>query len=275
MYSQIALKIYALKKEGIIKSNAHFWKEFAQSDLSAFEVDTAIYEKQLNEEGISLICAFDEEFSTVPSNLKNSEKPFLFAYKGNIELLKNISKNIAVVGALTPTQEIVERERKIVGCLVHKGFCIVSGLAKGCDTVAHEESLLHNGKTVAFLPTSLENIYPKQNSSLASEIVKQGGLIITEYITEPKDRYESIKRFIERDRLQAMFAGKIILIASYMQGQGDSGSCHAMEKAKVYGRGRYVMYNDDTDNINPLFGLNRQLLEGGVKILSPKILNEF
>lgn len=275
MYSQLALKLYVLKREGIIKSNAQFWKEFSCSDLGAIEFDVTLYENELNEKNISLICAFDEGFPPLPDHLKNSEKPFLFAYKGNVELLKDISKNIAVVGVLTPTQEIKERERKIVDGIVKQGFCIISGLANGCDTVAHEECLLHNGKTVAFLPTTLDNIYPKQNTGLAERIVKNGGLVITEYITEPQNRYEGVKRFIERDRLQAMFAKRIILIASYLQGQGDSGSRHAMQKAKEYGIKRFVMYNENTDSDKPIFGLNRRLLENIATILTPKELNEF
>lgn len=275
MYSQLALKLYALKREGIIKSNTHFWREFSCGDLETMDVDTTPYESELNKKGISLICVYDESFPSIPNPLKNSEKPFLFAYKGDIALLEDKSKNIAVVGVLTPTQEIIERERKIVEGIIKKGFCIVSGLANGCDTVAHEECLLQNGKTVAFLPTTLDNIYPKQNVNLADRIVKSGGLVITEYITEPQNRFEGVKRFIERDRLQAMFAKGIILIASYLQGRGDSGSRHAMQKAKEYGAGRFVMYNEDSDSVDPMFGLNRQLLENGATILTPKILHEF
>lgn len=273
MYSQSALKLYALKREGVIKSNAQFWK--ARDVLSAIEVDTSKYESDLNEKGISLICIDDENFPALPDHLKNSEKPFLFAYKGNLALLENADKNIAVVGVLTPSREIIARERKIVESIVQRGFCVVSGLANGCDSAAQEACLLHNGKTVAFLPTTFEHIYPKQNTGLADRIVKTGGLVITEYMTEPQTRYEGVKRFIERDRLQAMFAKKIILIASYLQGQGDSGSRHAMQKAKEYGIERFVMYNEEKDWCDPIFGLNRQLLEDSATILTPKRLNGF
>lgn len=273
MYSQLALKIYVLKKEGIIKSNAQFWKEFTRDDLNSLEIDATPYKNELNKKGISLICAYDEGFPAIPNHLKNSERPFLFVFKGDISLLQDISRNVAVVGVLTPTQEIIERERKIVESIVQKGLCIISGLANGCDTIAHETCLLHNGKTVAFLPTTLDNFYPKQNANLAERIVKDGGLVITEYVTESHSRSESVKRFIERDRLQAMFAKRIILIASYLQGQGDSGSRHAMQKAKEYSVQRFVMYNENTDDAKPIFGLNRQILEDGATILTPKVLN--
>lgn len=159
MYSKIALKLYALKKEQTIKSNAHFWREFNNLDkINDFDVDVQKYEQELKNKAISLVCSFDDEFPKSPTNLKVSEKPFLFAFKGDIKLLENITKNVAIVGVLTPTPDIIERERKIVERLVQKEFCIISGLAKGCDTVAHKESLLNGGKTIAILPSNLENI---------------------------------------------------------------------------------------------------------------------
>lgn len=276
MYSQTALKLYALKRERIVKSNAHFWREFNDVDkINAINIDVQKYEQEFENNGVSLICAFDKAFPQLPANLKLSETPFLFAYKGDISLLNHLGKNIAVVGVLTPTADIIERERKIVERLIQKNFCILSGLANGCDTVAHEKCLSCNGKTVAILPTTLKNVYPKKNAALAEKIVQSGGLVITEYITEPNNRYESIKRFIERDRLQAMFADKIILIASYMQGQGDSGSRHAMAKAKEYGKERFVMYNEQTDGNRPIFALNKSLIADGAKIITSKALDTF
>lgn len=276
MYSQIALKIYAAKKENIIKTNAQFWRQYGDiKSIETLDVDTAKYEQELDDCGVSLVCAFDDDFPTLPRDVKPSEKPFLFAYKGDINLLKNTSRNIAVIGVLTPTQEIVKRENIIVKELVDRNFNIVSGLAKGCDTVAHSQCLAHSGRTIAFLPTTLNNIYPKNNKKLAEEIEQNGGLLITEYVTEPTNRYGNIKRFIERDRLQAMFASKIILIASYAQGKGDSGSRHAMQKAKEYGVERFVMYNEQTDKDKPIFGLNERLIVEGATILTSKILGGF
>lgn len=58
-----------------------------------------------------------------------------------------------------------------------------------------------------------------------------------------------------------MFAGKILLIASHLPRQGDSGSRNAMEKAKEYGTERFVLYDPTTDEANPLFALNRNYLK--------------
>ena len=270
MSSNISLKLYNLIKTGIIKTNAHFWKSFYNEDyINTLPCDLQVVEQELKEKGINVICVFDKNFPSANVKLKNSEKPFLFAYKGDITLLNNVDKNVAVIGVLTPTNEIVEREQKVVKSLTKKGYNIVSGLAKGCDTVAHIESVKNNAKTIAFLPSTIENTYPKENIGLANEIIKNDGLLISEYVNEPKNKYENVKRFIERDRLQALYSKAVVLIASYRKGEGDSGSRHAFEKAKEYGKKRLVMYRESDSN-NLQFGLNKDYVKQGEKIVSLK-----
>ena len=270
MYSESALKLYALKKAGIVKSNAAFRRDHDKI-LQTADFDLRPYARKLDENGINLICTFDKDFPCIDLSLRASERPYLFAYQGDVSLLKEIAHNIAVVGVLNPSEEVIAREKKVVAALVEKGFAIVSGLARGCDTVAHRECLACGGKTVAFLPTTFSDIYPKGNEVLVEKIVEGGGLVITEYVTEPNTRQETIGRFVARDRLQAMFASRIILIASYLKGEGDSGSRHAMERAKAYGRERFVMYREE-DIDDPQFGLNRQILQDGGTVLTAKRL---
>ena len=274
MSSNISLKLYNLIKTGVIKSNAHFWKVFYKEEvINTFLCDLEFVRQDLEEKEINIISVFDDNFPIADVKLKNSEKPFFFAYKGDISLLKDIDKNVAVIGVLTPTGEIVEREEKVVKSLTEKGCNIVSGLAKGCDTVAHSESIKNNAKTIAFLPSTIDKIYPKENIDLANKIIENGGLIISEYINEPKNKYESVKRFIERDRLQALFSKAVVLIASYRKGEGDSGSRHAFEKAKEYGKKRLVMYRESDSN-DSMFGLNKEYVVQGEKIVTLKEIEE-
>ena len=274
MNSNISLKLYNLIKTGVIKSNAQFWKSFYNEDyIKTFPCNLQAVEQELKDKGINVICVFDENFPSTNVKLKNSEKPFFFAYKGDITLLNNADKNVAVIGVLTPTNEIVEREQKVVKSLTEKGLNIVSGLAKGCDTVAHSESIKNNTKTIAFLPSTIENIYPKENIGLANEIIKNDGLLISEYVNEPKNKYERVKRFIERDRLQALYSKAVVLIASFRRGEGDSGSRHAFEKTKEYGKKRLVMFRE-SDATDLTFGLNKDYVMQGEKIVSQKAIEE-
>lgn len=274
MNSILALKLYAMIKAGIIKSNAMFWREFVKEKIENFEIDTAKIEEELNVKNIKLVCAFDDDFPKFDFKIRNSERPFLFLCKGDIDLLKMIKNNIAVIGVLNPTKDIEKREQKIVEKLVAGKQNIVSGLALGCDTIAHKTCLEKGGKTIAILPTTFDSIYPKENVKLVENIVESGGLVITEYVNEPQNRFERIKRFVERDRLQAMLSKVVVLIASFRQSQGDSGSRHAMQKAKEYGKQRFVMLNEKTDTNQDIFGLNQDLLSDGVSILTENSIKE-
>lgn len=274
MNSNLAIKLYVMVKNGIIKSNAMFWREFSKEKIEEFDIDNFDIEKELQEKSLNVICVFDDHFPKIDNNIKNSEKPFLFVYKGNIALLSNTRNNVAVIGVLSPTPNIESREQKIVKELVDSNLVIVSGLARGCDTIAHKTCLTCNGKTIAILPTTFDDLYPKENERLASVIIENGGLVITEYVNKPRNKYEGIKRFVERDRLQAMFSREVILIASFRQGQGDSGSRHAMQKAKEYGKLRYVMFNQKTDLNKGIFGLNQDLLNDNAIVLTEKTIKE-
>lgn len=278
-YSDIALKVLAAKECGIIKSAAQFWGSFADKNKFEEEISkddrvtkTIVkisneFDSVESEEGI--ICIYDDEFPVINRKVKNnSDKPYLLFYKGNLTLLNDLNKNIAVIGLVDPDEEIINRESDVVKRLVANELVIVSGLAFGCDTIAHKACLEAGGKTIAILPSQLNKIYPAKNRNIAEEIVDQGGLLLSEYYKDSSTKSEAINRFIERDRLQAMFSKAIILIASYRKGEGDSGSRHAMEAAKKYEIERYVMYNSKTDKNNRRFGLNKDLIGmGKVKIL--------
>lgn len=275
MFSKISLKLYGMIKQGIIKSNAMFWREFFdEKKINNTDIDLFFYEDELKEKEISLISVFDRNFPIFNLKIKNSEKPFIFAYKGNFNLIEDISKNIAIIGVLTPTKDIEQREEKIVKELVNNGINIISGLAKGCDTIAHKTCLSLKGKTIAILPSTLDKIYPNENKLLAEEIIKNKGLILTEYIVEPKNKFERLKRFIERDRLQALFSKAVILVASFAGKNGDSGSRHALQKAKEYKKKRYVMFNKNTDLNRKIFELNIIQNDDGAEILTNKNIKE-
>lgn len=213
----------------------------------------------------------DPNYPQHRGNVKDSGKPVFLYYKGNIELLSLENKNITVIGLLNPEGDIEERERKIVDEFVKNGATIVSGLAFGCDSISHRQALDSNGKTVAILPSPLTNIMPATNKGLAFQIVEEGGLIVTEYGSDFKSQMELSSRYQERDRLQALFCDTIILAASYAQNSADrwklfgqkldSGARLAMGYANEYDIPRAVMYDKNTDENNPMFDLNRDLIK--------------
>lgn len=225
-----------------------------------------------------VVAIGDNEFPTHRGNVKNSEKPIFLFYRGNIQLLNTSNKNVAVIGLLNPDDNIEKAEKEVVNKLVNNGATIVSGLALGCDSIAHRQALHLKGKTIAILPSPLNNILPATNKELAFEIVKNDGLLITEYLTDAKSKMELAGRYQERDRLQALFSDCIVLSASYAKNDlgNDSGSRLAMGYAIDYTIPRAVIYNSNTDANNHKYDLNRQCImeQKEITIINRENLNE-
>lgn len=271
----VALLNSKTKQNTVIDTdNFEFKKNEIKEKLSKFE-DTCD----------GLLAFGDKDFPMHRGIVKESDQPVFIFYKGNIELLDIYNNNITVIGLLNPDEKIRDREKNIVEEIAKKDITIVSGLAFGCDSIAHQQALLF-GKTIAILPSPLDDVLPARNKGLAYEIVDQGGLLITEYYEKFKSKMELSSRYKERDRLQALFCDTIILAASYAQESAalwnmndqklDSGARLAMDYAKSYNIPRAVMYNESTDINNPMFDLNRKLIneDNDVIILTKRSLEK-
>ena len=242
--------------------------------------------ERLSETCDGIVALGDAEFPEYRGEVKESERPVFLFYKGDLSLVQKQNKNATVIGLLNPTAEIEARERDLVSELVSHGFTIVSGLANGCDAIAHHQAILSKGKTVAILPSPLFSILPARNKNLAKEIVDTGGLLITEYGTDFKNPFELSARYKERDRLQALFCDTIILGASYAKNSAeiwklvgqklDSGARLAMGYAKSYQIPRAVMYDENMDQQNPMFDLNREIIseKTGAVVINSNELKE-
>jgi len=215
------------------------------------------------EETDGAVALGDVLFPPYRGSVKAGSRPVVLFYRGDMKLLQKTNKTLAVIGLLSPTSHIEKVERHVVKHLVKGGATIVSGLALGCDTIAHDETLKCNGATVAVLPSTLQKIQPASNSELANEIVINGGLLVTEYYQEATSKYEAVNRYIQRDRLQALFSEGVVLSASYAPNNKglDSGSRHAMEAALKYGLKRAVIYNEARHGDDIMYELNKQIAQ--------------
>jgi len=128
--------------------------------------------KLIEKEKIDCIDIFDESY---PFLLKEIDSfPLVLYIKGDTRLLSEFS--LAVVGSRNPTAYGVSVARDFSRKLSELGLVIVSGLAKGIDTVAHEQAV-EKGRTVAVLGSGLLNVYPKENKKLAELISRQAALV--------------------------------------------------------------------------------------------------
>lgn len=258
--AMVALLNLAVKCDGTVTE--------ATFSAAKSKVESAVHEQSAFADGI--VALGDKHFPSHRGNVKGGDQPVAVFYRGDLGLLGEENHNIAVIGLLMPDDEIRASEGELVDELAKRGATIVSGLALGCDTIAHERALAAGAKTVAILPSPLSQILPASNKGLAADVVGSGGLLVSEYYCNANSGGELSSRYVERDRLQALYSDCVVLAASYAQNdQGlDSGARHAMRYAEEYSIGRAVMYDPERNRANPMFDLNRQLLAGSREIIA-------
>lgn len=159
-----------------------------------------------------------------PNLLKNIKNPPNNIYaKGCIELLNRPSA--AIVGTRKPSNEGEMAAGKIAKLYGSRGFVIVSGLALGIDSFAMKAALESKTPVIGVLPSSLDNIIPKKNSSLAEEILENDGLLISERIEGSNVRNY---HYINRNRIISGISMVVIVVETASEG----GTMHTVKFAK-------------------------------------------
>lgn len=151
-------------------------KENLVKYISRFNLDEI--KEKLYKNSIQYICIEDEEYPEKLRNIYNP--PLLLFYKGDLSIINN-NLNIAMVGSRKPTSYGINCANRISYELSERNINIISGLALGIDSCCHRGCIKGKGKTIAVLASSLDNIRPASNISLANDILSDGGLILSEY----------------------------------------------------------------------------------------------
>ena len=161
---------------------------------------------------ITIINIEDELY---PEKLKNINKPPEKLYAiGNLDLLKK--EMFAVVGTRKITDYGQKIAEKLCTELALRDIPIISGMALGTDAVAHKTALKYGAPTIAVLGTSLNNIFPKENTNLYYEILESNGLILSEIDLDGK--YNS-SHFPRRNRIvSGLSEGVLVIEAAYRSG---------------------------------------------------------
>ncbi|MCK5020210.1 MAG: DNA-processing protein DprA [Candidatus Peribacteraceae bacterium] len=196
--------------------------------LEEFDVDW--YTQQLHKRGITLISIEDDEY---PNALRSLPDPPIFlSYIGSLNILKQPC--IALVGTrdISLYGKMVTEE--FTNAFVKSGIVTVSGLARGIDTEVAKETIKAGGKTVAVLGHGLPLITPVESKRLSEEIVKNGGLLLSEY---PLDASADKYTFPARNRI---IAGLCLVTVVLEAGKG-SGALITADLAVDYGRDAYAV----------------------------------
>jgi DNA processing protein len=181
--------------------------------------------QKIDESRKAKICSYSIWDREYPAHLKSIDDPPLVLHvKGDPSPL-NWRNTLAVIGTREPTEFGKKSAHKIAQSVAESGFCVVSGLAIGCDAEAHAGCLDGGGKTIAVLAHGLDKVYPAANKPLAARILEKNGCLVSEY-EFGKPAFKTA--FIERDRLQSGLSQAVLVIETGLKG----GSLHTAGFAK-------------------------------------------
>lgn len=163
---------------------------------------------------------------------------------------------VAIVGARAASGAGLEIARTFAWELARAGIVIISGLARGIDSAAHEGALLAGGRTAAVLASGLDRIYPPEHGELAQRIAGQGALLSEWPARTPPNAW----RFPRRNRLISGLADAVLLV----EAEAKSGALHTVRFAHDQGREVWAVPRDPI--LPGSIGPNRLLRDGALPV---------
>jgi len=189
--------------------------------------------------------------------LRCPDAPILLFFKGPADL--NASKIIAIIGTRSPSEygrQATERLIREIASI--PGVLIISGLAYGIDAIAHQAALQYQLPTVGVLGHGLDQLYPREHTRLAKNMLREGGLLTKFTIGTKPDTYN----FPIRNRIVAGMSDAVIVTETRTRG----GSLLTAENALVYHRKVFAVpgrINDERSS-----GCNALIREGKARLLA-------
>ena len=166
---------------------------------------------------------FPESFRTI-----GEECPEKIYAMGNLDLLKS-EHMVAIIGSRKATRAGNSKAYELGLNYAKKSYVVVSGLALGCDAAAHRGCMAGNGGTIAIVATGLDIVHPYENIPLQEEILRNGGLILSE---QPLGTKANPTRLVARNRLQAALSEEVVVAECPVH----SGTMHTVRFAQKYGK---------------------------------------
>ncbi len=213
-----------------------------------------VYLKNITDDGTKFITPLDEEYPVGLFDLKDYPQG-LFCRGKMLDLNSNIL--ISMVGSRKCTSYGFECAKSLARKVASEGAVVVSGMALGIDSAAHEGALSANAPTIAVLGCGVNVIYPPSNRSLMKRIMETG-LVISEY---PVSTKTSRFTFPERNRIIAGMSNGVAVIEADLK----SGSLITAHLAEKYGRDLFAV----PGNINsPSSAGTNDLIKNGARIVT-------
>nr|WP_100010971.1 DNA-processing protein DprA [Lentibacillus sediminis] len=209
--------------------------------------------QQITSEPCTIITIVDENYPNVLKTIKDA--PLVLYARGNTALLDRMPA-LSVIGTRNPSPEALPKTERILGPLINSGWTIISGMAKGVDSHAHQCTLSGRGKTIAVLGGGFGHIYPKQNISLFQQISEQG-LVLSEYAASvPPQKHH----FPERNRIiSGLSFGTLVIEA-----KERSGTLITVDQALDQGREVFAVPGSP---LIPQTKGNHRMIQDGAKLV--------
>ncbi len=228
----LCLQLIGYSSKEIFKVNNSFFTEIIKEKENAEELleKSILLLKKQEKLGIRTIPYYDSEF---PDTLKEIgyDCPPLIHLCGNISLLYKDS--VAIIGARQADKKGCETAYTFGAKYAREGYVVISGLALGCDSAAHQGCLAVKGDTIAVVATGLDITHPKENKPLQDLILANGGILLSEQVIGVK---ANPTRLVARNRLQAALSQKVIVA----QCPAESGTMHTVRFAQKYKKEIYA-----------------------------------
>ncbi len=180
--------------------------------------------EKLEKLNASIVTVWDKEY---PSVLKKIYDPPLLLYTIGSFDEKDIY-SISMVGTRQPTNYGKVQTERITSDLVNQGITIVSGMARGIDSISHNRALKENGRTIAVIGSGLDVIYPPENKKLFQEICEKG-LVISEYSLGTKP---DAQNFPKRNRIISGLSLGTIVVETGISGGALQTAAFALDQGK-------------------------------------------
>jgi DNA processing protein len=185
---------------------------------------------QAKSRGIAIVTQDDEGY---PAPLRDAYDPPLLLYVWG-EILPRDRHAISVVGSRRATMYGLQATKKLSYQIASSGFTIISGLARGIDTAAHEAALAAKGRTIAVIGSGLAQLYPPENLGLAEKIAEGNGAVVSEFpLNTPPDK----QTFPMRNRIVAAWPQALLVVEC----PAWSGSLITANLASEYGKPIYAV----------------------------------
>ena len=195
------------------------------------------------------------------NEVEKRNAPEVLFVAGDTELLRK-GKRVSIVGARKASGDGLDRASSLARILVEQQVIVVSGLAEGIDTAAHESAMRNHGRTIAVLGTPLDKTYPDKNRPLQQKIMQEH-LAVSQFPTGcPSQR----KNFPMRNRTMALLADSTVIV----EARDGSGSLHQGWEALRLGRPLFLM---ESVTKNPDVQWPKEMLSYGAEILTRENIN--